>query len=166
MLWTKYCFFKKNYHLQRSIAQYRYTIMALSSKSIGATHYGFQKIKELPRPCSRTNSQPILRHMYFKTVYLGVDIVKVDALAWWKISKRHFFKDIANSFHEVTHLSLEPHQFFSFQNISTNTVARDVQSFGQNGLWLAGCTLWNDTSQGVTFSYHFAFVSFSVFGIT
>ena len=30
------------------------------------------------------------------------------------------------------------HPVFSFQNISTNTVARDVQSFGRNGLWLAG----------------------------
>ena len=29
-----------------------------------------------------------------------VDIVKVDALAWWKISKRYFLKDIAKSFHE------------------------------------------------------------------
>ena len=61
------------------------------------------------------------------------------ALARWRISKCHFFKDIANSFHEVTHIGLEPHQFFSFWNISTNTVARDIQSFGRNGLWLAGC---------------------------
>ena len=43
-----------------------------------------------------------------------------------KILKCHFLKDIENSFHEVTHIGLEPHQFFSFQNISTNTVARDV----------------------------------------
>ena len=28
--------------------------------------------------------------------------------------------------------------FFSFWNISTNMVARGIQSFGQNGLWLAG----------------------------
>ena len=44
----------------------------------------------------------------------GVDIVKVDALAWRKNSKRHFLKDIENSFHEGTHLGLEPHQIFSF----------------------------------------------------
>ena len=64
---------------------------------------------------------------------LFMDILKVDALAWQKNSKSHFFGDIKNSFHEVTHIGLEPHQFFSFQNISTNTLARGVQSFGQNG---------------------------------
>ena len=65
-------------------------------------------------------------------------------LTWWKISKHHFLKDIENSFHEVTHIGLEPHQFFSFKNISTNTVARDIQSFGWNGPWLAG---WLSYSQ-------------------
>jgi len=44
-----------------------------------------------------------------------VDIVKVDALAWQKNSKCHFFRDIKNSFHEVTHIGLEPHQFFLFK---------------------------------------------------
>ena len=44
---------------------------------------------------------------------------------------RNFLRDIENSLHEVTHMSLEPHHFFL--NISTSTVARDVQSFGQNG---------------------------------
>ena len=67
-----------------------------------------------------------------------MDILKVDALAWWNFSKRQFLRDIKNSFHQVTHTGLEPHQFFSFWNISTNTVARDVQSFGQNGPLLAG----------------------------
>ena len=68
-----------------------------------------------------------------------VDIVKVDALAQQKISKCHFFRGIENSFREVTHtIGLEPRQYFSFQNISTNTVARGVQSFGQNEPWLAG----------------------------
>ena len=43
-----------------------------------------------------------------------MDIVKVDALAWSKISKRHFLKDIENSLHEVTHIGVEPHQIFSF----------------------------------------------------
>ena len=41
-------------------------------------------------------------------------ILKVDALAWQKIAKRHFFEDIENSFYEVTHIGLEPHQFFFF----------------------------------------------------
>ena len=31
------------------------------------------------------------------------------------------------------------HPVFSFQKISTNMVARGVQSFGQNGPWRAGC---------------------------
>ena len=34
----------------------------------------------------------------------------------------------------------EPHQFFSFTNISTNMVARGIQSFGRHGPWLAGST--------------------------
>ena len=43
-----------------------------------------------------------------------------------KISKRHFFQDITNSFHGVTQIGLEPHQNF-FQNFfSTNMVARGV----------------------------------------
>ena len=67
-----------------------------------------------------------------------MDIVKV-ALAWQKNSKCHFSKDVENSFHRVTHIDLEPHQPFSFWNISTNTVARGVQSFGWNGPWWAGC---------------------------
>ena len=72
-------------------------------------------------------------------VLLHVDIVKVDALARRKISKRHFFKDISNSFHGVTRYGLKPLQFFSFENISTNTVARGIQNFGRNGPWRAGC---------------------------
>ena len=31
-----------------------------------------------------------------------------------KKSKTPFFRDIGNSFHEVTHIGLEPHQIFSF----------------------------------------------------
>ena len=45
---------------------------------------------------------------------LAVDIVKVDALLIWKNLKRHFLRDIENSFYEVTHIGLEPRQFFSF----------------------------------------------------
>ena len=55
-----------------------------------------------------------------------------------KNSKTPFFKGIENSFHEFTHIGLEPHQIFSFYNISTNTVARDIESFGRNRPWLAG----------------------------
>ena len=36
---------------------------------------------------------------------LGVNNVKVDALAQQKNSKRHFLKDIENSFQEITHWS-------------------------------------------------------------
>ena len=75
---------------------------------------------------------------------LVVDIVKVDALAWPKISKHHFLKDIEKSSQEATPIGPEPHHFFPFQNISTNTVTRGVQSFGRNGLWLAG---WLSNSQ-------------------
>ena len=53
----------------------------------------------------------------------------LDGRAVQKISKCHFFQDIKNSFHGVTWMGLEPHQNF-FQNfLSTNMVARGVQSF-------------------------------------
>ena len=42
-----------------------------------------------------------------------MDILKVDALVGKKI-KTPFFEDIENSFDEVTHIGLEPHQFFFF----------------------------------------------------
>ena len=57
----------------------------------------------------------------------------LDTLLVRKISKRHFLKDIENSFQEVTQIGLEPRHFFSFSNISTNRVARDFQNFGRNG---------------------------------
>ena len=69
---------------------------------------------------------------------LAVDVMKMDALARQKNQKRHFLKDISKSFQEVTPMGPEPHQFFSFSNISTNMVARGIQSFGRNGSWLAG----------------------------
>ena len=65
-------------------------------------------------------------------------LCRVDFQLNQKISKRRFFQDIKNSFQWVIGNGLKPTQFFSFQNISTNTVARDVQSFGRNGPWLAG----------------------------
>ena len=36
----------------------------------------------------------------------------LDSAVDRKISKRHFFQDIKNSFHVVTQMGLEPHQFF------------------------------------------------------
>ena len=50
-----------------------------------------------------------------------------------KISKRHFFQDIQNSFHGVADIGLEPHQKIFFENISTNMVARGIRSFGTLG---------------------------------
>ena len=44
----------------------------------------------------------------------AVDILKVDALALSKISKRHLFREIQNSFYELTHIGLEPQQNFSY----------------------------------------------------
>ena len=46
-----------------------------------------------------------------------------------KISKRHFFQDIKNSFHGVTRIGLKPHQNFFQKFFSTNMVTRRVQSF-------------------------------------
>ena len=80
-----------------------------------------------------------------------MDILKVDALAKQKNSKRHFLRDISKSFQEVTPMGPEPRQFFSFSNISTNVVARGIQSFGRNGPWLAG---W--LSNGQNFFLKFA----------
>ena len=57
----------------------------------------------------------------------------LDTILVRKISKRHFLKDIENSFQEVTQIGPEPPHFFSFSNISTNRVARDFQNFGRNG---------------------------------
>ena len=46
-----------------------------------------------------------------------------------KFQNAIFFQDIKNSFHGVTRIGLESHQKF-FQNfLSTNVVARGVQSF-------------------------------------
>ena len=55
-----------------------------------------------------------------------------------KITKCHFLEDNQVSFWWVTGIDLKTTQFFSFQKISTNTVARGVSSFGRNGPWLAG----------------------------
>ena len=44
-----------------------------------------------------------------------VDILKVDAWLVRKNLKCHFSRDIENSFHEVTHMGLEPQHFFIFE---------------------------------------------------
>ena len=60
-----------------------------------------------------------MEYLKITTGWLLVDMVK-DALAWQKMSKCPFLRDIENSFHEVTGIGLETGQFFSFKNISTN----------------------------------------------
>ena len=62
----------------------------------------------------------------------------LDPQVLGKIGKRHFFQDIQNSFNWATGIGLEPHQNFFRKKIPTNAVARAVQTFGQNGPWLAG----------------------------
>ena len=63
----------------------------------------------------------------------------MDRQAFKEIAKRHFFQDIPISFYWVTGIGLKTTQFFSFKKISTNTVARGVQSFGRNGPQRTGC---------------------------
>ena len=57
----------------------------------------------------------------------------LDPQVLGKIEKQHFFQDIQNSFYWATVIVLEPHQIFFRKKIPTNTVARVVQNFGQNG---------------------------------
>ena len=42
----------------------------------------------------------------------AVDIVKVDALLILKNPKCHLLKNTGKSFNEITHIGLEPHNFF------------------------------------------------------
>ena len=63
-----------------------------------------------------------------------MDILKVDLLLIQKISKHHFLRDFEKYFQEITSKGPEPHQFFSFWNISTNMVARGNQSFDQRAM--------------------------------
>ena len=53
----------------------------------------------------------------------------LDGRLVWKISKRHFFQDINNSFHGVTQIGPKPHQKVLQIFFSTNMVARGVESF-------------------------------------
>ena len=64
--------------------------------------------------------------------------IYLDGRLVWKNSKRHFFQDIKKSFHGATQIVPKPHQIFFWKNISTNMVARGVQSFGWNGPVVAG----------------------------
>ena len=43
--------------------------------------------------------------------------MKVDSLAFRKISKHHFLRDIEKSFQEVTLMDPEPQHFFLFKNV-------------------------------------------------
>ena len=61
--------------------------------------------------------------------YTNHEPLALDGTVVRKISKRHFFQDIKNSFHGVTQIGLKPHQNFFKIFFSTNTVARGVQSF-------------------------------------
>ena len=60
---------------------------------------------------------------------VGHGSLALDSRLVRKISKRHFFQDIKNSFHGVTQIGLKPHQIFFQIFFSTNMVARGVQSF-------------------------------------
>ena len=101
---------------------------------------GFSFESKLADFCLRFLTFPKMSVIRDVRVCLFVDIVKyLDGALVQKISKRHFFEDIWNSFHEGTQMGPEPHQLFSFWDISTNAVARDIQSFGRNGPWQAGC---------------------------
>ena len=51
----------------------------------------------------------------YDTTYTNHGPLALDALLVPKISKRHFFQGIKNSFHVLTRMGLEPHQIF-FQN--------------------------------------------------
>ena len=63
-------------------------------------------------------------------IYLAHRPLALDGAVFRKISKRHFFQDIKNSFHGVTQMGLKPQQYFFQILFSTNMVtARGVQSF-------------------------------------
>ena len=55
----------------------------------------------------KTCNHVLFQLILFMVKYLAGALVQ-------KISKCRFFKDIENSFQEVTHTGLEPHQFFFF----------------------------------------------------
>ena len=61
----------------------------------------------------------------------------MDWQAFEKFETAVVFQDIQNSFQWPTGIGPEPHQNFFGKKIPTNAVARAIQSFGQNGLWLA-----------------------------
>ena len=65
---------------------------------------------------------------------LSQEPLALDGAVIRKILKRRFFQDIINSFQRATQLGLKLPQFFLFQKISTNTVARGVQILGRYGL--------------------------------
>ena len=86
--------------------------------------------------CSRSYVLFKERNIHF-VILVRDYLIDLDGQLVRKFSKRRFLKDILISFQWVTQMGLETPQFFSFQNISTNTVARGVQSLGRNWLWPA-----------------------------
>ena len=62
------------------------------------------------------------------------DCFSLDVLLVPKISKRHFFGDISNSFQWVTQTGLKPHQNFFFEKILKTDAASPILRFFY--LWL------------------------------
>ena len=67
----------------------------------------------------------IHEEQYVSPVEQAIDHCTLDGRADQKISKRHFFQDIKNSFHRVPQIGLKLHQIF----FPTNMVARGTQIF-------------------------------------
>ena len=70
-----------------------------------------------------------------------------------KISKRHFFWDIQNSFHGVVDMDLEPHQKTFWINAPKNVVSRGVWSFGILGGTTAHCSWGSFFSTEITWKF-------------
>ena len=70
-----------------------------------------QIVKNILKKVTKKLLPQVIKYFSLKLYFLMkeilnliVDIVKVDALLVRKNPKRHFFRDIGNSFHEVTHI--------------------------------------------------------------
>ena len=75
----------------------------------------------LPLPFLSLNSQRAMEVSKIEyrvqcTLYRGHRYY-LDTLLVWKISKRHFLKDIENSFQEVTQIGPEPYTSWNFQHL-------------------------------------------------
>ena len=78
----------------------------------------------------------------------------MDALARQKNSKRHFFGEIKNSFYEMTHIGLEPHQFFLFkisqqiQSLETFKVSAEMGR-GRQAVLVGAKSFWSNLRKHV-----------------